>query len=91
MDIGAVIALSSIAATVGVLALIVGGAWALGRQYEQRNAGRLNTERQNAFARGGNAEEMAARLARIERMLETLSTDVERIAAESRPPLLPRR
>lgn len=84
MDLGQVIALSSIVVGIGVLALIVGGAWALGRQHELRL-------RANQTGTGvPDTAELEARLRRIERMLEMLSTDVERIADERRPPTLPR-
>ncbi len=81
MDYGVVIALGSLLLTSVLVALIVGGAWALGRQHERRNF----------LARSGGLEDTAARLERMERMLETLSTDIERIADERRMPLLPQR
>jgi hypothetical protein len=74
MDLGIIVALVSLSLTGVLIAAIVGGAWALGRQHERNVRDR---ER-------GNAE---ARLDRIERMLETLSTDVERIADDRRPAL----
>ena len=80
MDVGAWIALVSIVGGLVVTALVVGGAWALGRLHERRDA----------LARGGGPDELAARLARIERLLESLSTDVERLAEERRGPLLPK-
>lgn len=80
MDIGEVIALTSILLTIGIAAVVIGGAWALGRLHERRDA--VNY--------GGDPQELAARLARMERMLETLSTDVERIAEERRPALTDR-
>ena len=80
MDVGAWIALVSIVGGLAVAALVVAGAWALGRLHERRDA----------RARGGEPEEVAARLARMERLLETLSTDVERLAEERRGPLLPK-
>ena len=77
MDIGAIIALTSILLTAALGTIIIAGAWALGRQHERRDA----------LARGGGADELAVRLSRIESMLETLSTDVERIAEQRRPAL----
>ena len=84
MDLGQVIALTSIVVGIGVLALIVVGAWALGRQHElRRRANQTGTDAHDTAA-------LEARLGRIERMLEMLSTDVERIADERRSPTLPR-
>ena len=80
MDIGVVIALTSILLTAGIVAVIIGGSWALGRLHERREV----------LKHGGGPEELASRLARMERMLESLSTDVERIAEERRPALTDR-
>ncbi|MDP9205760.1 MAG: hypothetical protein M3P12_09935 [Gemmatimonadota bacterium] len=80
MDIGAVIALTSILLAAGIAAVVIGGAWALGRQHERREA----------LERGGGPDDLASRLSRMEKMLETLSTDVERIAEERRPALTDR-
>ena len=80
MDIGEIIAITSILLAAALAAVIIGGAWALGRQHERRDA----------LARGGGADELAGRLSRMERMLETLSTDVERIAEKRRPALTER-
>jgi hypothetical protein len=76
MDIGAMIALLSIVGSGGLIAVVLGGAWAMGRQHERKQLSGVNSP-----------EELAARLARMERMLETLSTDVERIAESTRPAL----
>jgi hypothetical protein len=72
MDLGIIVALASLLLTGVVIAAVVGGAWALGRQHERnfRERGSAGTE---------------ARLERMERMLETLSTDVERLAEDRRP------
>jgi hypothetical protein len=77
MDYGELIALSGIALGAAVTLLIVAGAWALGRQHERRNF----------LAATGGLEDTARRLERMERMIETLSTDVERLAESQRPPL----
>lgn len=79
MDTGQLIALVSIVVGTAAATLVVAGAWALGRLHERRAT----------LTRGGGPEETAARLARMERMLETLSTDVERLAEEHRPALHP--
>ena len=78
MDLGAIIALASISMAAVLIAAVVGGAWALGRQFERR-----------VMLNGPDAVANKARLERIEHMLETLSTDVERISAD-RTPLLRR-
>ena len=78
MDLGAVIALASISLSAVLIAAVVGGAWALGRQFERR-----------VMLNGPDAIANKARLERIEHLLETLSTDVERIAGD-RTPLLRR-
>jgi hypothetical protein len=80
MDAGELIAIVSITGGLLLTALVVAGAWALGRLHERRDA----------LASGGSPQEVAARLARVERMLETLSTDMERILEERRGPVLPR-
>ncbi|MBA3404872.1 MAG: hypothetical protein H0U13_09355 [Gemmatimonadaceae bacterium] len=78
MDFGIVIAIGSLLLTSVLVAAIVGGSWALGRQHERRNF----------LERSGGLEDTAARLKRIEHLLETLSTDVERIS-EERTMILP--
>lgn len=80
MDYGELIALGSLAVGALVLAVIVVGAWALGRQHERRNV----------LADGGHPDALAHRLERMEHMLETLSTDVERIADAQRVAPRPR-
>ena len=84
MDAGALIALVSIVGSLALTGLVVVGAWALGRVHERRNA----------LARGDAAErrseELLARLERIEHLLDTMSTDVERLTEERRGPVLPR-
>ena len=78
MDLGVVIALASLSLAAVLVAAVVGGAWALGRQFERR-----------VMLNGPEALATKARLERIEHLLETLSTDVERISSD-RPPLLRR-
>ena len=80
MDAGEVIALSSLLLGGIIIAAIIGGSWALGRQYERRQL--LDENR--------NSADVAARLQRIELMLDTLSTDVERIAGDRYLPGPPR-
>jgi hypothetical protein len=79
MDSGEAIALLGIIASSALCAVVVFGAWALGRVHERRNA----------IEREGGPHVLVQRLGRIEQMLETLSTDVERLLEERRGPLLP--
>ncbi len=70
MDYGVMIALGSLALAAVLVAAVVGGALALGRQHER-----------NLNLREGGPSRTDARLARIERLLESLSTDVERLSS----------
>jgi hypothetical protein len=72
-DLGAIIALSGLLASIGVLAGAFAGAYFFGKSRGQRDALSMSTD-----------PELMARVARIEQIVETTAIEIERITEGQR-------
>ena len=72
-DLGAIIALSGLLASIGVLAGAFAGAYFFGKSRGQRDALSMSTD-----------PELMARIARIEQIVETTAIEIERITEGQR-------
>jgi hypothetical protein len=72
-DLGVIIALTGLLASIGVLAGAFAGAYFFGKSRGQRDV-----------LGGGRDPELAARLARVEQIVETTALEIERISEGQR-------